>query len=633
MKTVHGWQAVICPLCPKWKEQKTPSGLRKHIKKSHWGDSFPTVMLETALMYFFAVDPVHYRAISAVKAEESSDTRKALQMAERWAELVDTERSRRLYTTVLRDWTCHLGNQTSRKRKNETESAPKTKKVKEAPLAQKPTEGWDLTILNIIIRGKTSCSATLWSTVPGYVGRMEVDFTLICTPVRKVIRLIEGLQDSLQPAETVTEKRNICSSEMRQRISSALGITPEELLTISLADLASHLEAPLSPGPVPAMFSPQADTADILEMSARMAGIGRPSSSPSSSPTPRNTGHSGTSGLPDDAYEEDMEQCPPPSPPLPPFPDQDFTAVPDVPLPPPPPEFLTPLEPPQEQQVPEQAQTVSTSTSPLPHLPPPPSPPPPPPPSSQSLPPPSSSPPPPPPPPAANNMPLGIVMECPPALQPVPAIPEASLRQDPLAPRPPTVDRTGKPLPKQPQAMPSGDVELMKWGSWPLLSPGRRDWSNSSLQIAVPRSRITWPPKNWQVMSRQQRTFALQVVAAMVAMGDEEPGNFPLKSPETLMEEFNMLALPGTGTNHGHDPVALAQRQLHSALKHSSRTDPKAHQGMLNLLQQGRAAGPRARNDLLRQVNLNNVPVVPYHKGQRQETVPAYSPSRPGLEE
>ena len=99
------------------------------------------------------------------------------------------------------------------------------------------------------------------------------------------------------------------------------------------------------------------------------------------------------------------------------------------------------------------------------------------------------------------------------------------------------------------------------------------------------------------------------------------------------MEQFNMLALPGTGTNHDHDPVVLAQRQLHSALKHSSRTDPKAHQGMLNLLQQGRAAGPRARNDLLRQVNLHNVPVVPYHKGQRQETVPAYSPSQPGLEE
>ena len=59
----------------------------------------------------------------------------------------------------------------------------------------------------------------------------------------------------------------------------------------------------------------------------------------------------------------------------------------------------------------------------------------------------------------------------PPALQPLPAIPEAGLQQEPLAHRPPTVDRMGKPLQKQPQAMPSGDVELMKWGSWPLLSP------------------------------------------------------------------------------------------------------------------------------------------------------------------
>ena len=135
MKTVHGWQAVICPLCPKSKEHKTPSGMRKH-KKSH-----TTVMLETALMYFFAIVLVHYRAINAVKERESANTKKALEMTEQWAERVETERSRRLYTTVLHDWTCHLGNQMSRKRKNETESVPKTKKTKEIPTTlqtQKP---------------------------------------------------------------------------------------------------------------------------------------------------------------------------------------------------------------------------------------------------------------------------------------------------------------------------------------------------------------------------------------------------------------------------------------------------------------------------------------------------------------
>ena len=102
-------------------------------------------------------------------------------MTERWSELVENERSHR-----LRDWTCHLGNQMSRKRKNETKSAPRTKKAKETPptsQAQKPAEGWDLTVIDIIIRGKTSWAATLWSTVPGYTGQVVVEFKLTSTPV------------------------------------------------------------------------------------------------------------------------------------------------------------------------------------------------------------------------------------------------------------------------------------------------------------------------------------------------------------------------------------------------------------------------------------------------------------------
>ena len=204
-------------------------------------------MLETALMYFFAIVLVHYRAINAVKERESANTKKALEMTEQWAERVETERCRRLYTTVLHDWTCHLGNQMSRKRKNETDSVPKTKKTKGAkPAVQQ------------------HCGA-------------------LC------------LQDSLQPVET-----NIA---------------------------------------MPAMFSPQADTTDILKMSASMARIGRPSSSPSSSPTPLSTGCNYAAGLPDNTSEEDMEQCPPPSPPLLPFPDQDCASVPDIPFSPPAPEF------------------------------------------------------------------------------------------------------------------------------------------------------------------------------------------------------------------------------------------------------------------------------------------------------
>ena len=163
MKTVHGWQALICPLCPKSKEHKTPSGRRKHIKKSHNSDArdSPNVL--------FCHRPCALPGHQCCEGErESANTKKALEMSEQWAELVETERSRRLYTTVLHDWTCHLGNQMSRKRKNETESVPKTKKMKETPTTsqtQKPGYGWDLTILDAVIRGKTSYAATL-STVP-----------------------------------------------------------------------------------------------------------------------------------------------------------------------------------------------------------------------------------------------------------------------------------------------------------------------------------------------------------------------------------------------------------------------------------------------------------------------------------
>ena len=88
------------------------------------------------------------------------------------------------------------------------------------------------------------------------------------------------------------------------------------------------------------------------------------------------------------------------------------------------------------------------------------------------------------------------------------------------------------------------------------------------MEIALPVNSITLPPNNWKQMDKVQRAFALQIVMAMVTVGDEEPGNFPLASPPTLLEDYNMLALPGTGTHNDQDHMALAKWQLRSALKH-----------------------------------------------------------------
>ena len=131
-------------------------------------------------------------------------------------------------------------------------------------------------------------------------------------------------------------------------------------------------------------------------------------------------------------------------------------------------------------------------------------------------------------------------------------------------------------------------------------------------------------------MSPNQRRFALQAVAAVMALGDSKEGEFPIQPPEHLAEDYNMLALPGTGSS-GKGHLSQLRLAAHTSLKHSAAAAPEFHEGLLALLRPGKNQGPKARNKVLAAVNEAQVPLLPYHRPSRHPK--AYDPTKPGLTE
>lgn len=85
---------------------------------------------------------------------------------------------------------------------------------------------------------------------------------------------------------------------------------------------------------------------------------------------------------------------------------------------------------------------------------------------------------------------------------------------------------------------------LLTRGCMPLLPPGRRDWSvvpEESIQLC---RNLRWPPKGWQLLTRDQRSMAVEY-AAMSVLQSEEATIF--KDRLQLVQEFNFLVLPGSG--------------------------------------------------------------------------------------
>ena len=112
-----------------------------------------------------------------------------------------------------------------------------------------------------------------------------------------------------------------------------------------------------------------------------------------------------------------------------------------------------------------------------------------------------------------------------------------------LAPRPIKItDRQeGEPVPKENRV-----ANMLTMGSWPPLCPGMRDWSQGSIRIPLPTS-IRWPHKNWEVMNLNQKQAAWLTISTILAVGDEEEGNFLTKDPSVIQEDYSFLALSDSG--------------------------------------------------------------------------------------
>ena len=190
------------------------------------------------------------------------------------------------------------------------------------------------------------------------------------------------------------------------------------------------------------------------------------------------------------------------------------------------------------------------------------------------------------------------------------------------------MDCTGKPLWEPPRGIPCSNVELLKEGSWSLLSPELRDYANASIQIPLPKFHIPWPPKNWSKIDRQQHTshFKWWLPWLPSMMTSQRTSQF--RDKNYWWRTLTCWHCTADKKDTMDNPMAMAQRHVHSALMYSlSQQNSKTHCGLV-------AYSDKTRNSLLRQVNLCNVPVVFYlYKGQWLEPDPAYSPTRPGLGE
>ena len=89
--------------------------------------------------------------------------------------------------------------------------------------------------------------------------------------------------------------------------------------------------------------------------------------------------------------------------------------------------------------------------------------------------------------------------------------------------------------------------DSLKTGSWPSLCPERRDWAKGLADILLPVKTVTWPPRNWPQMTKEQRQAAWQAMAIVLSLADEPAGSFPAHDPAVIMEDYNFLALPGSG--------------------------------------------------------------------------------------
>ena len=136
-------------------------------------------------------------------------------------------------------------------------------------------------------------------------------------------------------------------------------------------------------------------------------------------------------------------------------------------------------------------------------------------------------------------------MEYCPAVTPAPS--SLTIPRAPLAPAPrPFRDSFTAAQPVERSAK-AAAFDLITTGSWPSLCPGRRDWAKGSVNILLPVQTITWPPRNWPQITKEQCQAAWQAMAIVLSLADEPAGSFPSHDPAVIMDDYSFLALPGSG--------------------------------------------------------------------------------------
>ena len=628
LKVAHGAQKVVCPLCPIVQLLKTPSALKKHVSKAHKGVTCHPQIWDTSSMYYFACRPIKYRELTSPRPFLEEASVEARHRLVNFVEFVGTEEARKIMVEAEKDWARWATFRTPSSAKPTLPEKPSvaaimpakpsaTQTMPEKPQYTERRDTKDLSVLDVQLGliGTTSV-AKLWSTLYGFSGLVRATFKP--TNLRPILRVMEALRDIAEPGHSSEEGISIADEDMLAHVAQELGIPVEEISEVVLfrekpgeqeellsksscsSPISSHSSPPLSPfraathdTPAPGVTSPINHSSPPLEVPCEAGLPFKPPTLLVSLPLP--SPHPSEDHAPERTTASPRERSRSPL-------SRTGQSLPNAvaqPLAAPvPSDSIRPGEP--------------TFSHPL----------------------------------------LNIPMQQPPVFPPAPRVP-GKLVQQPLAPhlkgltalgKLPSVSASSSPSPPPPPPPPrkpkiprisAAEENILKWGCWPILSPGCRDWDNTTpVQLPLPVTSIEWPPRNWKEMTGPQRLFALQAVSAMFSVGDQNPGCFPTAPPAALAEEYNFLALPGGGLTRCEDPFTKLTHNLRGALKSSQLTSPQGevHTGMLDILATGRQRGPPARNDIIQRVNEAGVPLLPYVKGQGFESdIEAYDPAHPDI--
>lgn len=88
-------------------------------------------------------------------------------------------------------------------------------------------------------------------------------------------------------------------------------------------------------------------------------------------------------------------------------------------------------------------------------------------------------------------------------------------------------------------------ARVVKYGCYPLLPAGRRNWTNQHVDIELGTDNFTWPPEGWQDLSPEHRLWAVKTVITLREM-KKSGGLFPDGDVAEYIDMYKCLILPYT---------------------------------------------------------------------------------------